>query len=268
MTEPARHLGTAVAAVSVAASMMRSEAPGALTAKGDRDYASEVDYAIERRIREFLADATPEVGFLGEEEGRTGTDGGAWWALDPVDGTVNFAHGVPLCGISLALIRDGRAVLGVVELPFLRARYTAVDGHGAHCDGKPIHASAAGALSEAIVSIGDYAVGTEAEQRNADRLAVTTRLAHTALRVRMFGSAAIDLVWVAEGRTDAMVSLSNKPWDTAAGVVIAREAGAVVVDRDGSPHSIGSSATIAAAPALVDELVGLVQEATAAPLPS
>jgi myo-inositol-1(or 4)-monophosphatase len=87
---------------------MRTLKPGVLTGKGDRDMASEVDFAIERKLRAFLAARTPEIGFLGEEEGTTGNGDELTWSLDPVDGTVNFVHGSPLCAISLGLACSAR----------------------------------------------------------------------------------------------------------------------------------------------------------------
>jgi myo-inositol-1(or 4)-monophosphatase len=110
------------------------------------------------------------------------------------------------------------------------------------------------------VSIGDYAVGANAQAKNQQRLRLTTFLAERVERVRMFGSAALDLAWVAEGRTDATVILANKPWDTAAGVLIAREGGALVFDSSGESHTFQSADTIAACPGLVDAVVSLVRD--------
>lgn len=139
-------------------------------------------------------------------------------------------------------------MLGVIDLPFLDSRYTAVQGHGARRDGEPIRVSNVDRLQDAIVSIGDYAVGESADRKNG-----------SALRVRMFGSAAIDLAWLAEGKTDGVVMLANKPRDTAAGVILAREAGALVVDTDGSDHTTDATATIAAAPEPLDALLALIR---------
>ena len=236
---------------------MRTMQPGLLTAKGDRDMASEVDYAIEDRLRAFLAEHTPEIGFLGEENGLSGAAGGLMWALDPVDGTVNFVHGSPLCAVSLGLITENRSVLGLIDLPFLGSRYSAAEGNGAHADGQLITVSATRQAGDAVVALGDYAVGIGSAEKNRTRFALAQRLATNVQRIRMHGSAAIDLAWLAAGRVDAVVMLANKPWDTAAGVVIAREAGATVADRDGAPHSFASSATIAANPSLLPAILDL-----------
>lgn len=261
MTEYGELLPVAHEAVDLARDMMRTLRPGVLTGKGDRDMASEVDFAIERRLRAFLAERTPGIGFLGEEEGTSGAGDELTWSLDPVDGTVNFVHGSPLCAVSLGLIDRRRSVLGIIDLPFLGNRYAAALGRGATVDGEPIRASRTGELGEALVALGDFAVGPDAADKNAPRLAITAALAERAQRVRMFGSAAIDLAWLAHGRLDAFVMLSNKPWDTSAGVIIAREAGAQLADLDGSPHTADSGATIGAGPELLPALLALVQEA-------
>ncbi|WP_214322985.1 inositol monophosphatase family protein [Nonomuraea sediminis] len=248
-------------AVTIATEIIRTKLPGIITAKGDRDMATEVDYAVEEAVRDFLARETPEIGFLGEEEGVSSVGDGLMWALDPLDGTANFLHGIPLCGVSLGLVDDDRPTLGVIELPFLATRYTCAQDHGAKIDGRTIRASDTEDLDAAIVAIGDYAVGNDAETRNRPRLALTQELAARVQRVRMFGSAAIDLAWVADSKVDASIMLANNPWDTAAGVLIAREAGATVVDMDGSPHTMNSRATIAAGPKLIADLVELIAEA-------
>jgi myo-inositol-1(or 4)-monophosphatase len=107
----------------------------------------------------------------------------------------------------------------------------------------------------------NYAVGEYAEARNRTRLAVTTQLARRAQRVRMLGSAAIDLAWFAHGRTDAAIIFGNKPWDTAAGVLLAREAGGRVVDADGTHHTTRSASTIAASAELLSQVLELVSVA-------
>ncbi|MFG1828112.1 inositol monophosphatase family protein [Microbispora bryophytorum] len=245
-------------AVTIASHIITTKLPGVVTAKGDRDMVTEVDYAVEHAVRDFLSRETPEVGFLGEEEGITSVGDGLMWALDPLDGTANFTHGIPLCGTSLGLIDHDRSILGVIDLPFLSTRYAAAETAGATANGHPISASTTDALEAAIVSVGDYAVGRGAEAKNRVRLPLNYQLATRVQRVRMFGSAAVDLAWVAEGKTDACIMLSNNPWDTAAGVLIAREAGAIVTDINGTPYTMTARATIAAAPKILADLVELV----------
>ncbi|MER5504829.1 inositol monophosphatase family protein [Streptomyces sp. NPDC002766] len=250
MADLAPLLQIADAALDQASSLVTEMAVGAVRSKGDRDMVSEIDLAVEERVRDFLRKETPEIGFLGEESGGEEIDGPLTWALDPVDGTANLVNGLPLCAVSLGLVEDNRSVLGAIDLPFMRHRFRAAEGHGAYGDDEAIGPSRTTAMHEAIVAIGDYAVGVGANERNVRRLALTRMLAEQALRVRMLGSAAIDLAWVASGKLDASIALSNHPWDMAAGVAIAREAGAVVMDLDGAPHSLRSTATIAVAPGL------------------
>lgn len=255
----------ATEAVDRAASILRSSGPDGLRLKGDRDMATDADFTVERELRQFLANATPDLGFLGEEEGRAGVHQGTpYWVLDPVDGTANFAHGLPLCAVSLGLVTGENSVLGVIDLPFLGERFLAAQGRGATLNGSPIAIRHEARIGHAIVAIGDYAVGPQAGPRNVSRLELATRLAGSAQRVRMFGAAAVDLAWVAAGRLDASVMFSNKPWDTTAGVLIAREAGAVVLDVDGSQHTLTSFGTVAASPALAEQLISIVRHARAA----
>jgi myo-inositol-1(or 4)-monophosphatase len=254
MTDLDALLAIAMQAVDLAAHRVRTQSPGHLSPKGDRDYSSEVDLKVEQDVRSFLADATPHIGLLGEEQGRTTPETNPSWVLDPIDGTVNFAHSIPLCAVSLALVVDDQPGLGVIDLPFLGNRYSARAGGGSYRDGSMIHVVDITKLDEAVVTVGDYAVGDDADRKNHARIAVTRELASRILRLRMLGTAATDLAWLADGRTHASITLANRPWDMAAGVVIAREAGAQVLDLRGLEHSTGSEATIAVVPGLVDQL--------------
>lgn len=260
---PAALLPVALRAAEIASDLVRTRVPGLLTAKGDRDMASEVDYAVERAVRDHLKQRTPDIAILGEEEGITGsTTSELLWAIDPVDGTANFVRNIPLCGFSIGLIEKGRPVVGVIDLPFFGTRYHAAQHTGAYLGDRRIQTSMTTDLKDAIVAIGDYAVGKNAGTKNRRRIALTEHLAASVQRVRMLGSVAIDLAWVAEGKLDASITLSNKPWDMAAGVIIAREAGAKVTDQDGTDHTLTSAATIATTPALADDIASLIAAAT------
>jgi myo-inositol-1(or 4)-monophosphatase len=206
-----------------------------------------------------LHNKTPEIEFLGEEEGGHLAGHGLLWMLDPIDGTVNFLHGFPLCAVSLSLFDADTVVAAVIDLPFIGTQYTAILGQGAYADNRRLRVSQTSTLANALISIDQYAFGDDAERKNRLRLRLTERLAHDAQRVRMLGASAIDLAWTAEGRLDACIMLGNKPWDTSAGVLIAREAGARVVDQDGSEHSPQSLFTIAVTPTLEAELMAAVQ---------
>ncbi|WP_062982710.1 inositol monophosphatase family protein [Nocardia anaemiae] len=241
--------------------LLRTAEPGKIAAKGDRDFVTDLDLRIQKKVCQFLSIRTPDVGFIGEEAGEhEKSDHGQpyRWILDPIDGTSNFIHGIPMCAVSLALVHKDIPVIGIIKAPFLNLEYHASAGQGAFSNDVRIGASRTSSLEDAIVSIGDYAVGVDASEENRRRFALTTALAERVERVRMIGSAALDLAWVADGRLDGCVMLSNKPWDTAAGVLIARESGAVVTDSDGSEHSLTAAHTIAASPAIAPLLLDLV----------
>jgi myo-inositol-1(or 4)-monophosphatase len=251
-------LSVANAVADLGADIVRTNRPEATTEKGDRDMVTEIDVAIERAVRAYLSRTTPHIGFLGEEEGRSGPEGDQYWALDPIDGTANFVHGNPLCAISIALIEGDQPVLGVVDAPFLGSRYTASRGNGAYENLQPIRCSSTTRLHDAIVAIGDYAIGANAAQRNRVRLALTAELASTVQRIRMLGSAALDLAWTAAGKLDAAIMLSNKPWDTAAGIAIATEAGVRIGAGVESPHPMNATEVLAATPGIQDDLLRLL----------
>jgi myo-inositol-1(or 4)-monophosphatase len=246
-------------AVAIGSRIITTRAVGKVSEKSERDLVTDIDLAVEDAVRTFLLAEAPHVGVLGEEHGHTGpTD--LWWALDPVDGTTNFARGIPLCAVSLGLVARRTSVLAAITLPFLGVDYHASHGHGAYANGTRIRSSPVGELSDAVISIGDFAVGADAAAKNAVRIALLTRLGAQAQRIRMIGTAAIDLAWVAEGKLDATVILSNMPWDTLAGTLLVREAGGLVVDLDDTDHDAGSTATIAVCAGLRRAVVSVLRQ--------
>jgi len=230
---------------------------GGLIAKGDRDYASRVDFQIEDAIRKALAGAGQDIPFLGEERGGT-LRAPLLWVLDPIDGTTNFIKGSPLCAISLALLGDGQPIFGIVDLPLLGERYVARAGAGAYLNGTRLHIPETDRLADAVVGITDFAVADDRSTENPIHIALLAQLAPRALGVRAHGSAALDLAWLAAGHLGASVMLSNRAWDVSAGVLLAREAGALTYDWDGSEHRVDSRFTIASAPSLKSRLLELV----------
>ena len=249
-------------AVGLGYDIVSNTTPAEIRLKGDRDVVTDVDITVENEVRDFLKRMTPDIGFLGEEEATTATLDGDQdvWTLDPVDGTSNFAHGLPLCAVSLALVRRGEPIVAAIVAPFLDLRYVAAKGRGAFGNGVQLQVSKASTSPSPSYPSATTRWATKPRLRTMRRIRLTTLLAERVERVRMFGSAALDLVWVAEGRTDATVMLANKPWDTAAGVLIAREAGALVVDSRGSDHSLASKETIGVTPGIQHELLSLIGE--------
>jgi myo-inositol-1(or 4)-monophosphatase len=256
----------ALRAMDLAEAHVLTHRPRQVTSKGDRDMVTDVDLAVEHTVRDFLIRETPAIGVLGEEEG--GPDTSTRWVLDPVDGTANFTRAIPLTGISLALVHDDRAVLGVVALPLLNQRFWAADGLGSWCNGRSIHAATTTRPDEAVVAVGDYGTGPGAEDRNRIALALHAHLAPRVQRIRMLGSAAVDLAWVASGALDTSITLGNRSWDMAAGTAIARNAGAVVIDVDGTAHTATSRFTIATTPGLRSHILSALQAAVRAHRPS
>jgi myo-inositol-1(or 4)-monophosphatase len=249
-------------ATQIGSATLRNSQPGFVRHKDDRDLVTDIDIAIQRDIADYLAQATPDIALLAEEsETQPSIDGAEWlWVLDPIDGTSNFVHGLPLCAVSLALLHRGLTVAAVTDAPLIGRIYHAVKGGGAFLNGQPITTSDTKSLDGAIVSLGDYAVGHEAATHNQRRIALTTKLVPRVERIRMIGAATLDLAFVAEGALDACVMMSNKPWDTAAGTLIAREAGADLTDADGNPHTHQSDSTVVAAPGIADQLGSLIRD--------
>ncbi|GLE54047.1 inositol monophosphatase family protein [Mycobacterium montefiorense] len=252
-------------ATQIGAITLETSNPDAVHHKGDRDLVTDIDLAIQRDIDDYLRKATPDIPLLAEESpAQPDIDTAEWlWVLDPIDGTSNFVHGLPLCSVSLALMYRGTTVVAVTHAPLLGRRYHAIQNQGAFLNGEPIDVSGSTRLAEAIVSLGDYAVGHDAAALNEPRLALTAELVPRVERIRMVGAATLDLAFVAEGALDACVMMSNKPWDTAAGTLIAREAGAHVVDAQGNPHTHRCASTIATAPGIARELTTIVETACA-----
>jgi myo-inositol-1(or 4)-monophosphatase len=139
--------------------------------------------------------------------GTTGPDLGA----GPIDGTANLVHGLPRYAVSLALVQDDCPLLGIIDVPMLEQHYWAVKGQGSLLNGEHISVSGGDRPADAMATLRGYAVGDNADRKNRLRLGVTAQLARQVLRVRILGSAAIGLAWLAEGETDACVILGNHP---------------------------------------------------------
>lgn len=269
-----RYQAVALQAVSIGAhTLTAARGSGDITDKTDRDIVTETDLRVQQTIMRHLSAATPDATFLGEEQ--TGHSAGhsltqvtpdqfadaeLAWVLDPIDGTSNYAHGIPLYAVSLALACFGEPIVAVTTIPVLKTTYHAIRGDGAFCNNQPIRVRNTTDLRHAIISISDYATGPDAETKNRRRLSITTALIPAVERIRMFGAATIDLAFVAAGLTDATILDTNKPWDTAAGVLLTREAGATVTDLSGHPHTATGTSTLATTPAIAAQLTPLTAQ--------
>lgn len=207
-----------------------------IRSKGETDYVTNVDVAVQAFLRERLVALAPDVQFMGEEQDNTGLD---WsrpcWILDPVDGTTNLIHSFRHSAISLALAEGGQVVFGVVYNPYTEECFTARRGGGALRNGVPIQVSAVSRLEDSLLSAGTVPGRRELAD---DAFRQMRALYDRCQDVRRTGCASLDLCWVACGRLDGYVELSLQPWDYAAGMRIAAEAGGKVTTLDGSPLSL------------------------------
>jgi myo-inositol-1(or 4)-monophosphatase len=215
------------------------------------DVVTETDLRAEELIRQTLHDATPEAGVLGEEHATTKPGARVQWVIDPLDGTVNFLYGVPLFAVSVAAAVDGEIVAGAV-IDVLRGElFSAHLGGGARLNGQAIEVSDCALLAEALVTTG---FSYHASLRDAQGAVAHRVLAH-ARDLRCFGSAALELCWVACARVDAYYQRDTEIWDRAAGALIAAEAGA----RTELPCPENFDVVLASAPGVFDDLWSLVQ---------
>ena len=194
--------------------------------KSEKDVVTEVDHLSEAAILEAIRGAFPEDAFLAEESGASGISADRLWVIDPLDGTVNYANGIPFFAVSIGLVIDGRPVLGVVLDPARDELFHAVSGGGAFLDGSPIHNPGKERISDAVVHLGLPRSGF-ARQNTRYRRAVRI--------TRQMGSATLSLTYVANGRFDAYVQYQGlSTWDICAAGVIALEGGAIVTSHLGN----------------------------------
>jgi myo-inositol-1(or 4)-monophosphatase len=216
---------------------------------------TQTDLRAEELVSRLLRERTPCAGFLAEEGGKTTPAARLQWVIDPLDGTINFLYGVPLFAVSIAAAVDGEVVAGAV-LDVLRGElFSAHLGGGARRDGKSISVSSCVSLPEALVATG---FSYQAELRSLQG-EVAQRLLSRARDLRCFGSAALELCWVACGRLDGYFQRDTELWDRAAGALIAQEAGA----RVELPCPENDDLVIAAGQRIFEDLWAAVQFAAA-----
>jgi myo-inositol-1(or 4)-monophosphatase len=213
---------------------------GDISYKSEVDLVTTTDYEIETLLRDRLSARFPDAIFVGEESGADDADylsAARALVVDPLDGTANFVHGIPYYSISLALIEEGQLRAGVVAAPELGAVYAARRGGGAFCNGAPISVSTREPLSSALASTGFAAVRYRVKP---DNMALFAHMAYLIRGIRRFGSAAIDLCYVADGRIDLFWEYGLHDWDVAAGALILREAGGRVSTISGEERVLGA----------------------------
>jgi myo-inositol-1(or 4)-monophosphatase len=227
--------------------------------KGPRNFVTAADHRAEAILREELAKARPDYGFLGEEGGaHPGTDTTHRWIVDPLDGTTNFLHGIPHFAIAIALERNSAIVAGVIYNPANDEMFIAERGKGAFLNDKRIRVAARQRLADAIVACGlpHYGRGDLALAR---REIAAAQRAFAGLR--RYGAATLDLAWIAAGRLDAYWERDLSPWDLAAGSLLVREAGGFITDTDGGDAILSKGNVVAGNETMHRELLRLLREA-------
>jgi myo-inositol-1(or 4)-monophosphatase len=234
-------------------------ADSAVRKKGN-DFATEVDLAIEREVVAALESATG-IGVHGEEFGGSDIDSPWVWVLDPIDGTFNYAAGSPMAAILLGLLHDGDPVAGLTWLPFTDERYIAVAGGPLTKNGVPRPPLDRADLSDSLVGVGTFSADSRGRFPGRYRLAVLENLSRACSRLRMHGSAGIDLVYVADGILAGAINFGGFVWDYAAGVAQVRAAGGTVTDLAGAPWTPASRSALAAAPGAHAQILEIVRSA-------
>ena len=228
------------------------------TFKGVVDPVTEADHGSEQAILEFLADARPDDRVLAEEGGGSREIDGRHWLVDPLDGTVNFLHGLPHVAVSVGLYEDSTPLAAAVVDVQRAEEFTAAAGQGARLNGQPVSVSTAAELGGAVVATG---FAYDRRQLGVGYASIVGRVLEEVQGVRRFGSAALDLAWVAAGRFDGYWEFGLGPWDIAAGMLLIIEAGGRVTDHQGNHSGLFDDVYIAAGPALHGQLVALVNRA-------
>ncbi|WP_417486306.1 inositol monophosphatase family protein [Maricaulis sp.] len=229
--------------------------------KGPADFVSVADHKAEDIIYDRLSQARPGYGFLMEERGIVeGSDRSHRWIVDPLDGTLNFLHGMPHFAVSIALEREGELVAGVVYNPATDEMFHAEKGRGAWLADRRLRVAERKHFDEAVISTGTPYIGKPGQARFLKELHQI--MPHCA-GIRRMGSAALDLAWVAAGRYDGFWERNLKSWDIAAGIILVREAGGFVAEADGAENLLETGNIAAGNEPMLAEVVERLKKAAA-----
>jgi len=223
--------------------------------EGINNPVTEADHASEAAILNIIKSRFPDHQVLAEESGEIIQDSNYKWIIDPIDGTINFAHGIPLCCVVIAVEKDREIIMSSVYAPILNELYIAEKGKGATLNDKKISVSNQSSVDKSCLVTGfPY---TYINMPNGP-LEVFGRLIKKGVPVRRLGSAAIDLCWVANGRFDGFYEHKLEPWDSAAGYLMVEEAGGRVTDFDGNKFSPYQHKVVATNGKIHDELLSVI----------
>ena len=227
--------------------------------KGPANFVTAADRRAEEILRAELGKARPGYGFLGEESGRhEGSDKTHTWIVDPLDGTTNFLHGLPQFAISIGLERESTIVAGVIYNPVSDELFVAERGKGAFLNDKRLRVAARKRLSDSVITCGLPHYGRGDIGLGLRELAAVQK---EVAGLRRFGSAALDLAFIAAGRFDGYWEHDLKPWDMAAGLLLVREAGGFVTDLEGRDSMFATGHIVAGNETIHRELLTLLQSA-------
>jgi myo-inositol-1(or 4)-monophosphatase len=216
--------------------------PREIRSKGFRDIVTDADFASDRMIHSRLTRAFPDYAILSEEDSQHPAQAEYVWIVDPLDGTTNYAHRLPVFSVSIALAHRGKPVLGIVYDPMRDECFFAERGRGAYLNGARLSASRISEIERAVIG---FELAREPALRTHGLLKFA-EIASRAVTARIGGSAALSLCYVGAGRLDAYFQLQLSAWDVAAGILIAREGGARVTHLDGKPATLAGGAYLAA----------------------
>lgn len=230
-----------------------------VSVKSPANFVTSADRRAEEILYQELSKARPKYSFLMEERGRVpGTDTSHEWVVDPLDGTTNFLHGVPLFAISIGLMQDGIAIAGVVLNPISDELYVAEKGRGAYLNERRLRVAARRELAECLICCGIPHHGRGDPARfHAEFAAVQDKVAG----IRRTGSAALDLAWIASGRFDGFWEHGLSPWDLAGPMALIREAGGFATDLDGGDQLFAKGSVCAGNEWVHPQLLALLRNA-------
>jgi myo-inositol-1(or 4)-monophosphatase len=254
-----QHLTVAVRAARAAGEIIMQPGIDIRVEEKEREgLVTELDFASQARIIQIIHQVFPDHAILGEEgDDQAAVDAPHLWVIDPLDGTNNFVHSIPQYSVSIAYAEAGNILAGVVLDPVRDELFSAAQGQGAFLNGKPIRVSERASLTEVMVATGFYYDRDETMERTLDAIRALFR--QQIHGIRRFGSAALDLCWIACGRFDAFFEYQLSPWDFAAGALIVREAGGLLEDRKGRPIDLTSSSMVTANPLLFESFAEVVR---------
>ena len=257
-----QYLATAVEIVLRAGEIQRRRRDSGfrIDKKGAIDLVTEVDLECERLCRDILAERFPSHDILAEELSSGPTEAARApyrWVFDPLDGTTNYAHGLPIFCASLSLELDGRAIVGAIFDPSRQELFTGERGGGAFLNGQPLRPSTVATLGDALLVTG---FPYDVRRKLDELLAMFGAFLAASRAVRRLGSAALDLCYVAAGRFDGFWEQHLKPWDVSAGALIVEEAGGLVTGMDGTPFSPAAAHLVASNGPLHASMVRLISE--------